>query len=130
MIEANSDQILNLEELATLLRITETTAYQLVRSGEIPGRKVGREWRFMRQQVLEWLQHKDNKTKKGNKMDNVVYRDEWGGEYTVINGEERVALWLPMNRKEKELLTSKATSKNVKISELVTNFLKSWTQES
>ncbi|MCM2279339.1 MAG: helix-turn-helix domain-containing protein [Oligoflexia bacterium] len=123
------NKIMNMEELAELLRITETTAYQLVRSGEIPGRKVGREWRFLREQVLEWLQHNDKKG-KGQEMDNVVYRDEWGGEYTVINGEEKIALWLPMSRKDKELLTSKAVSKNVKVSELVANFLKNWIREN
>jgi len=117
-----------MEELAELLRITETTAYQLVRCGEIPGRKVGREWRFLRTQVLEWLQH-NNQIEKGKNMDHIVQRDEWGGEYSVTNGEEKIALWLPMSIKEKQALMSKAVSQNVKVSELVANYLKKWIQE-
>ncbi len=55
-------------------------------------------------------------------MDNVVYRDEFGGEYKVINGEEKIALWLSLDRKEKEELVSKTVSKNVQISELGQEF--------
>lgn len=128
MSKTQANEIINLEELAALLRITETTAYQLVRSGEIPGRKVGREWRFLREQVFEWLKHggKD----EGEKMDHVVYRDEWGGEYSVENGEEKVALWIPLSLKEKEALMKKAIERQTSVSQLVSEYLKNWMAEA
>ncbi|MFV0318262.1 MAG: helix-turn-helix domain-containing protein [Microthrixaceae bacterium] len=42
-------------EAAELLRVSVKTVLRLARKGDIPGRKVGREWRFARADVLAWL---------------------------------------------------------------------------
>jgi len=34
------DEVLTLEDLAVLLKVSDTTAYALVRSGDLPGRKI------------------------------------------------------------------------------------------
>ncbi|MDF9409743.1 helix-turn-helix domain-containing protein [Pelotomaculum isophthalicicum JI] len=47
---------MNLEEAAEFLRISQTTLKKLLREGEIPARKVGREWRLSRQALLKWLE--------------------------------------------------------------------------
>ena len=52
-------EVLTLEQLAELLQLDEKTVAQLARRGEIPGRKLGREWRFSREAVLEWLRGED-----------------------------------------------------------------------
>lgn len=39
--------------IATLLRKHPSTIYRLVNSGDIPGFKVGGEWRFFKSKVLE-----------------------------------------------------------------------------
>ena len=44
-----------LEEIAEALRIHPETARKLLNSGELPGRKIGREWRISPQAVEAWL---------------------------------------------------------------------------
>lgn len=42
-------------ELAALLQVDETTVVALAERGELPGRRVGDEWRFARAAVMAWL---------------------------------------------------------------------------
>ena len=46
---------LTIEQLAELLQVDEKTVLSLAAKGELPGRKLGRNWRFSRQAVLDWL---------------------------------------------------------------------------
>lgn len=41
-------EILNAEEAATVLGVSERLLLRLARDGEVPGKKLGREWRFLR----------------------------------------------------------------------------------
>lgn len=116
------DEVLTLEELAVYLKVSETTAYALVRGGELPGRKVGREWRFLKASVLEWLRG----TGETMNENGVVQRDEYGGEYKLEGGQEYVALWLPMTREEKAAQLARAQEQGVNVSELVANYLRDW----
>ncbi|GGK96273.1 helix-turn-helix domain-containing protein [Deinococcus radiotolerans] len=119
-----TDEVLTLEELAAYLKVSETTAYALVRSGEIPGRKVGREWRFLKARVIHWLMQagtEENMDKTG-----FVQRDELGGEFKQEGGQEYVALWLPLTREEKAAQIEKATRDGVNVSELVADYLRNW----
>lgn len=47
--------ILTVEELRSYLKIPKPTLYALAQSGRIPAAKVGKHWRFRRQQIDEWL---------------------------------------------------------------------------
>lgn len=48
--------ILNVDELATLLRLNRKTVYAMIQRGEIPGvRRLGRIVRIHRDTVLHWL---------------------------------------------------------------------------
>jgi excisionase family DNA binding protein len=47
--------VLDLEEAARLLRLPIASVRALAESGELPGRRVGHEWRFARSAVLGWL---------------------------------------------------------------------------
>ncbi|ULH16102.1 helix-turn-helix domain-containing protein [Deinococcus sp. KNUC1210] len=122
------DEVLTLEELAALLKVSETTAYSLVRGGELPGRKVGREWRFLKTRVFEWLAQ----TGTGDEMqgtNGVVQRDEQGGEFKIEDNREYVAMWLPMTRTEKAAQLQKAARDGVNVSELVAEYLRAWSKE-
>jgi hypothetical protein len=57
------DQILTIRDVASLLKLTEKTAYRLAARGEIPGFKVGGSWRFNRAEI-------DAMTRKGAKPAN------------------------------------------------------------
>jgi excisionase family DNA binding protein len=53
--QAHEPDVLTVEQLAELLQVDEKTVRSLATKGELPGRKVGRHWRFSRQAVLDWL---------------------------------------------------------------------------
>jgi excisionase family DNA binding protein len=46
------DGILTAREVAAYLRLTETTVCKLAASGELPGFKIGKSWRFDRGEIL------------------------------------------------------------------------------
>jgi excisionase family DNA binding protein len=48
-------EILDVQGAATLLGVSTTTIYNLARKGEIPATRVGREWRFSRSNLIEWV---------------------------------------------------------------------------
>jgi len=54
----SNEEILTLEEASQLLRISKEALYQYARGGRIPAKKVGRQWRFIRTQVINWLEGK------------------------------------------------------------------------
>lgn len=51
--------VLNVEEAAGYLGFSPYTIREKAREGEIPGRKIGKEWRFSRRRLLEWLETGD-----------------------------------------------------------------------
>jgi excisionase family DNA binding protein len=48
-------EVLNAEQAAELLGIGLVTVRRLAKDGKLPARKVGKEWRFNRAALLEWL---------------------------------------------------------------------------
>jgi excisionase family DNA binding protein len=48
-------EILDVEGAATLLGVSTRTIYQLARKGDIPATRVGREWRFARRNLINWI---------------------------------------------------------------------------
>lgn len=56
------DDLLTVKEMASKLRLSSQTLYKMVRHGEIPGVKVGNQWRFDPVQVHTWLTDKNTPT--------------------------------------------------------------------
>jgi len=48
-------EILDVEGAATLLGVSTTTIYNLARKGAITATRVGREWRFARTNLIQWV---------------------------------------------------------------------------
>lgn len=48
-------EVLSLGEAARLLRVPTESLEPMAESGEIPGRRIGGEWRFSREALLSWL---------------------------------------------------------------------------
>ena len=46
-------EILDLKEVAEYLGLNKRTVYNLVRKGEIPGTKIGRQWRVKKESLDE-----------------------------------------------------------------------------
>jgi excisionase family DNA binding protein len=47
--------VLTVADAAALLQVDEHVVAELAEAGELPGRRVGSEWRFARQAILDWL---------------------------------------------------------------------------
>jgi len=51
-------QVLTLEEVSAYLRIPASTIYKLSREGSLPAQKIGRNWRFHKDVLDDWLKGK------------------------------------------------------------------------
>jgi excisionase family DNA binding protein len=60
--EPESD-VLDIDEAAELLKISDRTLWGLARSGEVPSRRVGKQYRFSRSQLLEWVKNSKQENK-------------------------------------------------------------------
>jgi excisionase family DNA binding protein len=52
---AEEKEILNIEEASAFLSVSTKTFQKVLREGDMPGRKIGREWKFWRQALAEWV---------------------------------------------------------------------------
>jgi excisionase family DNA binding protein len=53
--ELRPSEVLDAAGAAELLRVDEAAVIELATKGELPGRKIGDEWRFSRAALLAWL---------------------------------------------------------------------------
>ncbi len=54
-MELSEKNFLNVEELSEYLGSSLSTVYKLSQNGEIPAQKVGRQWRFSREKIDQWI---------------------------------------------------------------------------
>lgn len=54
-VPPQQSEVLSLEEAAALLRVEPADIEEMAEAGELPGRKVGAQWRFSRTALLNWL---------------------------------------------------------------------------
>ena len=52
---SGDDEIMTLEEVAKYLKLQPQTVYKWAQEGQIPGAKLGKEWRFRRRILDEWV---------------------------------------------------------------------------
>ena len=50
-----TDAVLDVEDVARLLRVGRNTVYELVGRNEIPSRRIGKQIRFSRTAIMRWL---------------------------------------------------------------------------
>jgi excisionase family DNA binding protein len=60
--DLRTDDVLTLEEAAALLKLPADAVRSRAEQGDLPGRRFGKEWRFARVAVLDWLA--DGETQK------------------------------------------------------------------
>ncbi len=51
----DNSAVMGVRELADFLRLSVHTVYRLAEQGKLPGRKVGKHWRFHRDAIIAWL---------------------------------------------------------------------------
>jgi excisionase family DNA binding protein/YgiT-type zinc finger domain-containing protein len=54
--------LLNLQETAELLRVSNQTVYNMLKDGRLSARKIGKEWRFIKDEVYEVMMGKSKRT--------------------------------------------------------------------
>jgi len=69
------NEILNLEEACQLLNISERTIIKLLREDHLPARKIGREWRFSKQALIDWLAKGDSNA-YSNQSEPIAYFED------------------------------------------------------
>ena len=52
--------LMTVEEVAEYLRVKSSTVYEWAKKGKIPAAKVGRLWRFDREEIEEWVRNNMN----------------------------------------------------------------------
>jgi excisionase family DNA binding protein len=55
MSGSNDREILTIEQAAELLGVSVKTFNKVLHSQAIPARKIGREWKFSRQALIDWV---------------------------------------------------------------------------
>lgn len=58
-------QLYTAAEVADLLRLNPQVVQRKLQAGEIPGYRIGREWRVEREQLLAWLELHSNQRARG-----------------------------------------------------------------
>lgn len=56
---SDQPEILTMAQAAEYLQVSVRTLQRMVAAGEIPGRQVGRQWRFEREQLRQWVRGVD-----------------------------------------------------------------------
>jgi excisionase family DNA binding protein len=54
-LERMDSEILDVAGAAALLGVSKTAIYGLLKKGELPARKIGKEWRFTRKNLLAYV---------------------------------------------------------------------------
>lgn len=49
------DDILTVEEISEILKIGMSQAYKIVRTGKLKGYKEGRDWRILKQSLIDYV---------------------------------------------------------------------------
>ncbi|HOG18496.1 MAG TPA: helix-turn-helix domain-containing protein [Syntrophales bacterium] len=57
-------RIVTAKEVAEFLRLTETTVCKLAASGDLPGFKIGKSWRFDMDEIMERIDRAKRQAKK------------------------------------------------------------------
>jgi excisionase family DNA binding protein len=53
----SQDQLMDIKEVASYLRLQESTVYAWAKGGRIPAFRLGRLWRFRRTELDAWLEN-------------------------------------------------------------------------
>lgn len=53
-----TDKWLTLDELTEYLKLSKSHLYRMTQNGDIPASKIGRQWRFNRDEIDDWMKSK------------------------------------------------------------------------
>ena len=59
-----SRELLNIKQVRDMLHLSERTIFRLIKSGDLSGLKVGREWRFEQSDIDTYLDRQREKARQ------------------------------------------------------------------
>ena len=62
MPQQSKDELLTVAETCRYLKVTSRTLYRYLKDRSIPGFKLGKEWRFLRSDLEEWIRKRASET--------------------------------------------------------------------
>ncbi|MCX7923200.1 MAG: methyltransferase domain-containing protein [Clostridia bacterium] len=77
-------EILTMEEAAELFGVSVKTFIKLLKEEKVPARKIGREWRFSRNALIDWLSSGDSQAYSASEGDPRDFFDEVAPEWEEI----------------------------------------------
>lgn len=75
------NEILTLEDAAMLFNVSIKTFIKLLKEEKVPARKIGREWRFSRKALIEWLSSGDSQMYSSSEGDTREFFNKLAGEW-------------------------------------------------
>lgn len=51
------DRLLTIDEVADYMQVSRFTVYRLAKDRAIPATKIGRQWRFQKEEIDQWIKH-------------------------------------------------------------------------
>ena len=91
--------ILTKEEAAEMLQLSPTTLIRKAKKGEVPGRKTGKHWIFVKEHLIEWLKGDYANTVH---VSQVIDRTEGNELSCHLRNEEKYGGWTLPPQTEKE----------------------------
>ncbi|PPC85925.1 MAG: hypothetical protein CTY37_07120 [Methylotenera sp.] len=104
-----NDEVLNLEQAAILIGVHPVTLRKMAASGEIPARKVGREWRFNRAAIMQWLTGDyDNERAKQCQSEKTPKQGYGNSTYLLMGDQDTSVLASQRLKKKPKKCTTKS----------------------
>ena len=69
-MDSSGNQVMTLAEVSEYLRIPVSTIYKLSREGALPAQKLGKQWRYHKEAIDEWLKGSKNRDLQSDSMRN------------------------------------------------------------
>lgn len=63
---ATPTRLVTVKELSSYLRVHPSTIYRLLKRGELPGFKLGSDWRFSLEAIDRWREHQNSELEDAN----------------------------------------------------------------
>lgn len=79
-------EILNMEEAAEFFNVSIKTFIKLLKEEKVPARKIGREWRFSRLALVQWLSSGDSQQYSSSDSDTREFFDRVAPEWENMRG--------------------------------------------
>ena len=64
----SGDEIMTLEQVAKYLKLKPQTVYKWAQEGQIPAAKLGKEWRFRKRILDDWIDGRILESKAGEEL--------------------------------------------------------------